>query len=55
MAQPTTPVRVQPTEIARKAEQLGMRDWSLWGTYDQAATGLRNHWYPVVWSNQVRR
>ena len=50
--QPPTPV--QPPEIARKAEQLGMRDWSLWRVYDEAASGLRNHWYPVGWSNQIR-
>ena len=47
------PVSVQPPEIARKAEQLGMRDWSLWRVYDEAASGLRNYWYPVGWSNRI--
>lgn len=32
---------------------VGRVDWSSWPTYDDAASGLRDFWYPVEWSNQV--
>jgi len=31
----------------------GRADWSSWPTYDAAATGLRDYWYPVAWSAEV--
>lgn len=33
----------------------GRPDWASWPTYDGAATGLREYWYPVAWSSQVSR
>ena len=33
----------------------GRQDWFKWPTYDAAASGLRNYWYPVEWSSQVGR
>jgi phenylpropionate dioxygenase-like ring-hydroxylating dioxygenase large terminal subunit len=32
----------------------GKADWSSWPTYDAAAAGLRDYWYPVQWSSEVR-
>lgn len=32
---------------------MGRGDWSAWPVYDAAAIGLRNYWYPVMWSNQL--
>jgi len=31
----------------------GRTDWNSWPTYDAAAAGLREYWYPVAWSSQV--
>lgn len=28
----------------------GRTDWATWPTYQAATTGLRNYWYPVMWS-----
>jgi nitrite reductase/ring-hydroxylating ferredoxin subunit len=36
-----------------KAEHRGRTDWSSWPVYEAAGPGLRNFWYPVLWSNQV--
>ena len=33
----------------------GRQDWSSWPLYEAAESGLRNYWYPVEWSSQVRR
>jgi phenylpropionate dioxygenase-like ring-hydroxylating dioxygenase large terminal subunit len=33
----------------------GRVDWSAWPAYDAAAAGLRNYWYPVQWSAEVKR
>src|SRR5262249_6828788 len=29
------------------------QDWSSWPTYEAAALGFRNYWYPVQWSSQI--
>ena len=39
-------------ERARAAER---RDWRTWPVYQASELGLRNFWYPVVWSSEVRR
>ncbi len=33
----------------------GRQDWSSWPAYDAAGGGLRNYWYPVIWSSEVGR
>ena len=33
----------------------GRTDWSTWPAYDDAADGLREYWYPVIWSSEVGR
>ncbi|MDH4118490.1 MAG: Rieske 2Fe-2S domain-containing protein [Acidimicrobiia bacterium] len=47
-------LRIQPQDIADKAKNLGRPDWTKWPVYDSAAAGLRDYWYPVLWSNQLR-
>jgi phenylpropionate dioxygenase-like ring-hydroxylating dioxygenase large terminal subunit len=32
---------------------VGRRDWRTWPTYEAAELGLRNFWYPVMWSREV--
>ncbi len=32
----------------------GRTTWESWPLYDSAADGLRNYWYPVQWSSQVK-
>jgi phenylpropionate dioxygenase-like ring-hydroxylating dioxygenase large terminal subunit len=52
----TVPERLERLAGKRRkpAERsLGRQDWSTWPTYDQAALGLRNYWYPVMWSRDV--
>ncbi|HVA24332.1 MAG TPA: Rieske 2Fe-2S domain-containing protein [Chloroflexota bacterium] len=34
---------------------LGRRSWDTWPAYDAAELGLREYWYPVVWSGQLGR
>jgi len=34
--------------------RVGKADWSAWPIYDGADAGLRNYWYPVQWSSQVK-
>lgn len=38
-----------------RAMSLGRKDWSTWPVYESAELGLRNFWYPVIWSSEVRR
>jgi phenylpropionate dioxygenase-like ring-hydroxylating dioxygenase large terminal subunit len=38
---------------AKGTTGAGREDWSSWPTYDAAALGFTNWWYPVAWSNQV--
>ena len=42
-----TPLRKDPRET------VGRGDWQSWPTYDGAASGLQNYWYPVEWSVEV--
>ena len=39
----------------RGARSVGRREWDTWPTYDAAILGLRNYWYPVLWSRQLGR
>lgn len=32
----------------------GRQDWRTWPTYEAAGLGLRNFWYPIMWSRQLR-
>jgi phenylpropionate dioxygenase-like ring-hydroxylating dioxygenase large terminal subunit len=34
---------------------LGRRSWSTWPAYDAAELGLREYWYPVMWSRRLGR
>ncbi|MEU4827153.1 Rieske 2Fe-2S domain-containing protein [Actinomadura citrea] len=43
----TSPGRSRP-----ERRQPG-QDWSSWPTYESAALGFRDHWYPVLWTEQV--
>jgi phenylpropionate dioxygenase-like ring-hydroxylating dioxygenase large terminal subunit len=40
--------RPSPQDVRR-------RDLSIWPRYAAAATGLRNYWYPVMWSRDLGR
>lgn len=56
MDEPVTPARSllsQPKEVVKKARNLGKPDWKSWPVYDEAANGLLNYWYPVIWANQL--
>jgi len=46
---PSPRTREQPTDIAQ-----GRQDWSSWPRYDAAAKGFREHWYPAMWSAELR-
>ena len=32
----------------------GRESWDTWPTYDAAVLGVRDYWYPVVWSSAAR-
>ena len=52
----TVPERLERLAGRRRkpAERsVGRQDWSTWPTYDEASLGLRNYWYPVMWSRDV--
>lgn len=49
-----TPTTVRRDRQAAK-RSTGRVDWTSWPSYDEAATGLREYWYPVVWASQVGR
>jgi phenylpropionate dioxygenase-like ring-hydroxylating dioxygenase large terminal subunit len=38
-----------------RKRSVGRGDWASWPAYEAAASGLRDYWYPVAWSNQVSR
>ncbi|MEM9036442.1 MAG: aromatic ring-hydroxylating dioxygenase subunit alpha [Actinomycetota bacterium] len=40
---------------SRRRGSEGRVDWTSWPTYDAAADGLREYWYPVQWSAEVGR
>ncbi|MFI7081461.1 Rieske 2Fe-2S domain-containing protein [Micromonospora sp. NPDC049903] len=42
----------RPTAGRANRPQPG-QDWSQWPTYDAAALGFRNYWYPVVWEREI--
>jgi phenylpropionate dioxygenase-like ring-hydroxylating dioxygenase large terminal subunit len=35
------------------AASTGRQDWGTWPYYEGAAVGLRNYWYPVMWSRDL--
>lgn len=37
----------------RKKRPQGLEDWQSWPNYDAATLGLRNYWYPTVWSRDL--
>lgn len=37
----------------RRRSGVGRQDWSTWPTYERATLGLRNFWYPVMWSTRL--
>jgi phenylpropionate dioxygenase-like ring-hydroxylating dioxygenase large terminal subunit len=39
----------------RRLRAAGRQDWSTWPAYEAAVLGLRNYWYPVLWSSQLGR
>jgi phenylpropionate dioxygenase-like ring-hydroxylating dioxygenase large terminal subunit len=45
-------VRTDPDDDPRRPT-AGRMDWSAWPTYQAAAEGLPNYWYPVEWSSQI--
>ncbi|GAA3411536.1 Rieske 2Fe-2S domain-containing protein [Streptosporangium vulgare] len=49
--------RSNPAEStgARPERQPPGQDWSSWPIYDSASLGFRDHWYPVLWEEQVGR
>ena len=38
-----------------KQESLGRLDWSAWPAYADSEDGIRNYWYPVMWSRKLGR
>jgi phenylpropionate dioxygenase-like ring-hydroxylating dioxygenase large terminal subunit len=44
-----------PDGAGRRLRSTGRQDWSTWPAYEAAALGLRNYWYPVLWSSQLGR
>lgn len=42
----------RPEQVPGPPRQDG-QDWRNWPTYDAAALGFRNYWYPVQWGSQV--
>jgi phenylpropionate dioxygenase-like ring-hydroxylating dioxygenase large terminal subunit len=49
----TTPTEADERAL-RRAASVGRKDWSTWPVYEAAELGLRNFWYPVIWSSEVR-
>lgn len=41
------------TASTTKQPSQGRRDWRTWPVYEAAELGLRNFWYPVLWSREV--
>jgi phenylpropionate dioxygenase-like ring-hydroxylating dioxygenase large terminal subunit len=41
-------------ERAERTRSAERRDWRTWPVYQASELGLRNFWYPVVWSSEVR-
>jgi phenylpropionate dioxygenase-like ring-hydroxylating dioxygenase large terminal subunit len=40
-------------EVRPRRPSPGRTDWSTWPVYAQATLGLRNFWYPVLWSSEL--
>jgi phenylpropionate dioxygenase-like ring-hydroxylating dioxygenase large terminal subunit len=36
-----------------RGRNVGRQDWSTWPTYAAASHGLRDYWYPVMWSREL--
>ena len=53
MTESTANRRPVETKPVRTHVDGGRRDWATWPRYDAAATGLRNYWYPVMWSRDL--
>ena len=39
----------------RETNSVGKQDWNTWPRYNAAVLGLRNYWYPVMWSRNLGR
>lgn len=39
--------------ISEKAYSPGRQSWETWPVYEKAELGLRNFWYPVMWSRDL--
>ena len=52
----TLPTRLnrKPKNADERKKSFGRADWSSWPSYDDAEQGLRNFWYPVQWSAEVK-
>ncbi|MEU0480490.1 Rieske 2Fe-2S domain-containing protein [Streptosporangium sp. NPDC006013] len=50
---PRSAPKTAPTAGARPDRQPPGQDWSSWPTYESASLGFRDHWYPVLWEEQV--
>lgn len=50
-----TTTRDQDRDLDRVLRAPGRLNWSSWPVYEGAELGLRNFWYPVAWSQQIRR
>jgi phenylpropionate dioxygenase-like ring-hydroxylating dioxygenase large terminal subunit len=44
----------RPEPLLAPVEKPGRQDWSTWPRYEAATLGLRNYWYPVLWSRSLR-
>ena len=42
-------------EEIHQTRDIRNRDLNIWPRYTAAQTGLRNYWYPVMWSRSLRR
>lgn len=46
-----TPTGTTPVEPGPPVQEGA--DWTSWPTYNSAAHGFRNYWYPTIWAHQV--
>jgi phenylpropionate dioxygenase-like ring-hydroxylating dioxygenase large terminal subunit len=44
----------RPTDPSDRRLGKGRLDWGTWPSYEAAALGYREYWYPVAWSRKVR-
>src|SRR5690606_32772111 len=49
----TAPVAASDGAPATRTAAPAGQDWSTWPTYNKAALGFRDFWYPVQWARRI--